>query len=468
VVTGSDPPKTDPDLGAPVSRPSSLLLRLIVSAIIALTVSLAMVGLAVDRGYRAASIDALQERLNSTVFLLLATLELDAEGQPMMSDRLAEPRLEQPGSGLYAGAVTSSGDWQSASLTGVLDTPSPGMAPRGQTRFSGPENGLGPSYLLMGLGWEQPDGEIIDLTLWAAEDRARYESQIAAFRSDLWRWLVVAALLLTVVQAIILWLGLKPLRRVAAEVAEIEAGECDGLSQTYPRELQPLTANLNTLLASERNNAARYRQALADLAHALKTPLAVLKARMDSGELIETNAIEEELERMDRLIRRQLERAARSTQRAIHKPLKVFPVLERLAHSLERLYRDKSVSIEVSGDPSITLRIDERDLLELAGNLLDNAAKYGRGKISLTVSAWAPGSRQSGVEIRVDDDGRGLDQEVFCQLLRRGARGDEQAEGQGLGLAISRQLVEAYGGELSCSPSATLGGASFAVRFPPQ
>jgi len=467
VDTDSGPPKTDPGVSAPVDRPSSLLLRLIVSATLALTLSLAMVGLAVDRGYRAASMDALQERLNSTVFLLLSTLELSAEGQPMMSDRLAEPRLEQPGSGLYAGALTPAGRWQSTSMTGVLNSPSPNVLPRGQTHFVGPEQGLGASYLSMGLGWEQPDGEIVDLTLWAAEDRARYEAQVAAFRSDLWGWLGFAALLLTGVQGLILLLSLRPLRQVASEVAEIETGEREQLSLSYPKELQPLTVNLNALLASERSNAAHYRQALADLAHALKTPLAVLKARLESGESIQTDTVGEELARMDRLIRRQLERAARSTQRTINKPVEVFPVLERLSQSLERLYSDKSVTIQVSGEQALSLRIDERDLLELCGNLLDNAAKYGHGEIQVRLSSLK-GSRMPGVEIRVDDNGPGLDGQLFSRLLARGARGDEQAEGQGLGLAIAHQLAQAYGGELLCGPSATLGGASIAVRFPPR
>ncbi len=466
--TGLDPPETDPEVRAKASRSSSLLLRLIFSALIALTVSLAMVGLAVDRGYRAASMDALQERLNSTTFLLLSTLEISDEGHPMTSDRLAEPRLEQPGSGLYAGVLTPSGAWQSASMTGVLETPSVRSVPRGQTRFVEPGEGVAYFSLAMGLGWEKADGEIIDLTLWAAEDRGRYQAQIAAFRSDLWGWLGFAALLLAAVQSMILLLSLRPLRKVAAEVAEIEAGEREGLSPSYPTELQPLTANLNALLASERNSVAHYRRALSDLAHALKTPLAVLKVRLESGESVQTKTVEEELARMDRLIRRQLERAARSTQRTINKPVDVFPVLERLSQSLERLYRARPVTIQVSGDRALTLRIDERDLLELCGNLLDNAAKYGDGQMQVRLSAWAAGSRHPGVEIRIDDDGPGLDREVFSRLLERGARGDERAEGQGLGLAIARQLVEAYGGELLCESSTTLGGASVIVRFPPR
>jgi two-component system sensor histidine kinase PhoQ len=183
---------------------------------------------------------------------------------------------------------------------------------------------------------------------------------------------------------------------------------------------------------------------------------------------MQTEAAGEELARMERLIRRQLERAARSTRRTINQPVTVLPVLERLSQSLVRLYRDKTVAIEVGGDETLTLRIDERDLLELCGNLLDNAAKYGQKRVQANVAVWTAGARQPGVEIRVDDDGPGLEEHTFSSLLERGVRGDEQAEGQGLGLAIARQLVEAYGGQLLCEPSATLGGASIAARFPPR
>ncbi|MFW6341238.1 MAG: ATP-binding protein [Wenzhouxiangella sp.] len=468
VATGSGLPGSEPGAAPVRSRPPSLLLRLTVSAAIALSVSLALVGLAVDRGYRAASADALQERLSSTVFLLLSTLDLTPAGQPRMSDRLAEPRLEQPGAGLYAGAITAAGAWQSASLTGVLDAPKPEPLPRGRERFAGPDSQARFFSFAMGLGWELPDGEIIELTLWAAEDPARYRAQVAAFRADLWRWLGVAAVLLIVVQGLILLLSLRPLRRVALEVGQIEAGERERLSTTYPRELAPLTANLNALLASERSNATHYRQALADLAHALKTPLAVMKARLEAGETVEPPAAMEELARMERLIKRQLERAARSTRRTLNQPVAVGPLLQRLGESLQRLYRDKAVVIDVRGDGAVTLRIDERDLMELCGNLLDNAAKYGSGRVLAEVRTGPAGAREAGVEIRIEDNGPGLDPATFARLLERGARGDEQAEGQGLGLAIARQLVEAYAGQIACEASATLGGCAIVVRFPPR
>jgi len=433
-----------------------------------LSLSLVLVGLAVDRGYRAASTDALQERLRSTVFLVLSTLDLRSDGRPVVSDRLADPRLAQPGSGLYAGAISASGVWQAPSLTGVLAAPDLQRLGQGSERFVGPESAQRFFSFSLGLGWEQPDGAIIPLTLWAAEDPERYQAQVQAFRSDLWRWLGVAAVLIIGVQALILVLSLRPLRRVGHEVSLIESGEREQLSSDYPRELQPLTASLNALLTSERNNARHYRQALADLAHALKTPLAVMKTRLDTDHALDPAAAMDELTRMERLIRRQLERAASSTRRTLNQPIAVLPILRRLGDSVERLYRDKIVTLEMRGDPALTLRIDERDLMELSGNLLDNAAKYGEGRLLVEVLPGPGGPRQAGLDIRIEDDGPGLCEQTFSALLERGARGDEQAEGQGLGLSIARQLAESYGGHLSCETSARLGGAAIVIRFPPR
>jgi len=261
----------------------SLLLRLLFGAGLALLIALSLIALAVDRGFRGAAESALQERLESVVFLILSTIDVDQNGQPVIAESLAEPRLDQPGSGLNAGAMTPFGVWESPSLVGVVRPPRARLIERGTELFRGPaEDGTWFVYAI-GLGWEQADGEIIDLTIWAAEDPRRLQMTIGGFREDLYRWLLLAAALVIAAQLLILVLLLRPLRQVAQEVAAIEGGHQESLAGRYPRELQPLTVNLNALLATERNNATHYRQALADLAHALKTPLAVMRARLESG-----------------------------------------------------------------------------------------------------------------------------------------------------------------------------------------
>lgn len=438
-----------------------------IGAILALLIALLLIALAVDRGFRAAAETAQQERLESVVFLILSTLEMNPEGTPSVADSLAEPRLTQPGSGLYAGAVTSEGQWRTSSLVGVVDPPQQALIGRNTERFAEPDKGQSWYRYAVGLGWEQPDGEIIDLTIWAAEDPARLRRTLTGFRGDLYRWMLLATGLVIAAQLVILLLLLRPLRQVSQEVSDIESGKKAALDGRYPRELQPLTANLNALLATERDNASHYRQALADLAHALKTPLAVLRARLESDQDKLRPELEDALTDMDLMIRRQLERAARSTRRTLNQPVAVVPIVQRLADSLTRLYATEQVEFIVDGPADLTLRIDERDLMELCGNVMDNAAKYGAGQVVVTVSAGQSGTRDSGVIVVIEDNGAGIAPDHFEQVLMRGVRGDEQREGQGLGLAIARQLIEAYGGTLELVDSST-GGSALQITFPPR
>ena len=458
-----------------VTRAPSLILQLMLGACLALVLSLSLIALAVDRGFRGAAEEALQERLESVVFLLLSTLEVDALGRPDVADSLAEPRLSQPGSGLAAGALTRSGAWQSSSLMGETDPPPRDLLARNSERILAPTDDHPWYRYAVGFGWEQPDGQIIDLTIWAAEDPARLRRTLAGFRGDLYRWMLLSAGLLILAQLIILLLVLRPLRRVADEVSEVESGQKTALDGRYPRELQPLTANLNALLATERSNATHYRQALADLAHALKTPLAVLRARLESagrnGEGSDATGagadLDETLSDMELILRRQLERAARSTRRTLNTPIAVLPVVQRLASSLSRLYAEKAVAFEVDGEEDLSLRIDERDLMELCGNLMENAAKYGHGRVAVKVEAGLSGPRSPGIALHIEDNGPGIAEARFEALLLRGVRGDQQGEGQGLGLAIARQLIEAYGGTIHLGRS-PLGGAALKVTFPPR
>lgn len=443
----------------------SLLIRLMIGAVLALVLALMLIALAVDRGFRSAAESALAERLESVVFLILSTTNVDEQGRPIVDESLAEPRLEQPGSGLHAGALTPVGEWRSPSLVGVTDPPDYRLLERGRELFQGPETGGRWHVFAMGLGWEQADGQIVDLTIWAAEDPARFRSTVSGFRGDLWRWMMLAAALLIGAQIAILVMLLKPLRGVAQDVADIEAGRAERLSGQYPRELQPLTANLNALLETERSNATHYRQALADLAHALKTPLAVIRARLDGDSPPDRAELADALDDMDRLLRRQLERAARSTRRTLYQPVSVVPLLKRLADSLTRLYAADDVQFELQGPNDLSARIDERDLMEICGNLMENAAKYGGGRVRVSVHPGPSGTRHAGLSIVIDDDGPGFPDSRLADLLQRGVRADERREGQGLGLAIAAQLIEAYDGRLEQVPS-ELGGAALRIHFP--
>lgn len=446
-------------------KPPSLLLRLSLSALVVVLLALGLIGLSVDRAFRAAEESALRERLESAVFAVLAGLEVDSEGVVEWAGAPADSLLTQPESGLYAGVYTGEDAWLSPSTLGVEMPIKEVPIARGSDRFEVAEPGR-PWYVYrLGLGWETGAGEVVDLTVWAAEDRARLEQAMASFRGDLWRWLGLAALVLVFAQLVLLFQPLQILRRVAAEVGEIEIGAREQLGGRYPRELTPLTENLNALLKTERANAEQYSRALGDLAHSLKTPLAVLNSQLDTGRSVGRAELREAVGQMQARIRSELDRAARSGRRTMLPPLSVAPAADRVVRTLRKLYPD--VQFESRVPASLRANVAERDLLEILGNLLENAAKYGHGQVQAGFEAHSSSGRRSGLRITIDDDGPGMDEQRFGEMLKRGVRGDEIAEGQGLGLSIVQRIVESYHGRIR-SGSSPLGGLRVEVELKPS
>lgn len=446
-------------------KPPSLLFRLSLSALVVVLLALGLIGLSVERAFRASEESALRERLESAVFAVLAGLEVDATGSVAWAGAPADSLLTRPASGLYAGIYTREDRWLSPSTLGV-DMPVEKMTiARGADRFQAADAGQPWFIYRLGLGWETESGEIVDVEVWAAEDGTRLDQAMASFRGDLWRWLGLAALVLVVAQLVLLFQPLQILRRVAGEVRDIESGHRDHLSGLYPRELSPLTENLNALLKTERANVEQYHRALGDLAHSLKTPLAVINSQLDAGERIGVAELRETVGQMQARIRSELDRAARSGRRTMLPPLTVAPVVERVVRTLRKLYPD--MEFKVSAPASLRANVAERDLLEVLGNLLENAAKYGRSQVHAIFDAHSSSGRRSGLRLRVDDDGPGVNAERFAEMLQRGMRGDERAEGQGLGLSIVQGIVESYHGEIRPQVS-PLGGLRVEVTLKPS
>lgn len=449
----------------PAQRTPSLLFRLSASALVVVVLALSLIGLVVDRAFRAAEETALKERLEAGMFAVLSGLEVSSSGRLDWAGAPAESLLTQPQSGLYAGVRTAADQWLSPSTLGVEIALSSLPLERGEERFSVPGDDADWFVYRRGLGWEVLDDGIVDLVVWVAEDRSRIASSVASFRRDLWRWLALAAAVLVIAQFVLLWQPLLVLRRVAGEVRRVESGQQDRLSGVYPRELTPLTENLNALLMTERANAEQYSRALGDLAHALKTPLAVLNSQADAGQSLDAEEIRETVAQMQARIRAELDRAARSGRRTMLAPIAPAPVVERIVRSLVKLY--PAVRFDVDVPSELRASIVERDLYELLGNLLENAAKYGGGRVRVSCRNASHGGRRPGLLIRVEDDGKGLSPEIFQRMLQRGVRGDERADGHGLGLAIVQRLAESYHGRIEAARSA-LGGLSVEVELRPE
>ncbi|MFZ0788783.1 MAG: ATP-binding protein [Chromatiaceae bacterium] len=442
----------------------SLRARLVLSVALILATFLLLTSVALERAFADAARSAREERLLAQLYLLMAAAEVQ-DGRLVMPPSLAEPRLDYPGSGLSARIFDARGTaaWESRSAIDTTQPSSVKLAP-GERRFMRQDMHGGTGYLVGAFGVSWLTGDIpLGYTFAVAEDLTAMRREVTQFRLGLWRWLGAMALLMLVALVITLRWGLRPLRRVAAEVSAVESGRQERLRGDYPTELRALTDNLNALLAQERARQQRLDHALGDLAHSLKTPLAVMEGAIVDSQDVDAKGVEllrEQLARVRTIVEYQLQRARLGAVHAgkLAPSVPVRRAVERLAASLAKVYAEKGVAVELEIDQDLIFRGAESDLMEMLGNLLDNAYKWARTRVGVAASA-GPG----GLEIRVEDDGPGIGA-AAGQLMERGFRADEKAPGHGLGLAVVREICSAYGGTLEIGHG-PLGGAEVRLAF---
>jgi two-component system sensor histidine kinase PhoQ len=439
--------------------------RLLLAATLVLGAFLGLTGLALDKAFRSASEEALQARLLSSVYALLAAAEEDEAGRLRMPRVLTDPRFNRTESGLYAQVQGRQASylWQSPSCVGqklmFLQQTQPGEARFEQFTLDG-EATMGLSF---GVVWEDFQGRELHYVLAVAEDLKPLQEQVAAFRDTLFLWLGGAALLLLLAQGWVLRWGLHPLREVAQALIEIESGREDQLKGDYPKELSRLTSNINSLIRHAQARQQRYRDSLGDLAHSLKTPLAVLQGitESDSDNPHTTRKVlNEQVQRMNQIVSHQLQRAAASGRAVLTQSLALRPLVQRIASSLDKVYREKQIKWELDIAAALHFRGDEGDLMELLGNLMENACKYGNGHIRIVARS------DEELHLRVEDNGEGIPEHQVKAVLQRGHRADQQQPGQGIGLSIAADIASAYGGRIEILQGKRLGGAAVHVHLP--
>lgn len=440
----------------------ALTTRLLIAASVVLIAFLGLTGLALDRAFRDSALSAVRDRLQAHVYMLLGAASVDPEQGLIMPLALPEARLLVPDSGLYALISDHEGDilWRSESLLGLRLLPLPAPPGDGATRFESHRTRDNQELLLNGFTviWETSPDQYRRYTFWVAESARYFAREVESFRLSLWLWLLGAAGMLLIVQVLVVRWTLRPLRQVAREIRDIETGHRELLSGQYPQELQPLTHNLNQLVREGRAQLERYRNALGDLAHSLKTPLAVLRSVTEKPVPTEElrSLLQTQLERMNQTVDYQLQRAAASGRATLRAPLHVAVTARKVRDSLLKVYADKPLDFTLKAEPALRFQGDEGDLLEILGNLADNACKWADQQLSL--SLWGDASGATLV-ILIEDDGPGIPVDQRQRLLGRGQRGDPQTPGHGIGLAVVRNLVEeVYHGRLLIDDSA-LGGA---------
>ena len=437
----------------------SITRRLLASNLLVLAGFLGLAGVALDRAYRNSVETAARNQLQAHVYTLLSAASEDERGRMRLPEHIAAPAFNRTDSGLYAEVGGEDGryHWRSASLLGHGE----GLLTRrrpGETDF----RVAGDLALFdQGIAWEDDYGDPIPYSITVAMDKRSLQAQQDDFRNTLWGWLGGVAAMLLLVQLLLARWGLGPLREMGQALRRIEAGEARRIEGPVASELKGLTDNLNALIEQNRLRQERVRNSLADLAHSMKTPLAVLRgAAGQSEDAVLRRQVDEQTERIDQMVSYQRQRAAVAGTVAITRPVTLAPIIGRLCAGLDKVHHDRGLAHELQVPAEIAVGADQGDLFELFGNLLENAYRHCRARVRVSATVT-----DGELAVDIEDDGAGFTRADIPRLLKRGERADQVHRGEGIGLAVANEIVAQYQGRLEIRESA-LGGADVRIRIP--
>lgn len=438
---------------------ASLKVRFLLVTTLLLALFAVSTGWILRQSFDTALRDHALEQLKLHVYTLLSVAEY-RNGKLQVPQLLAEPRFNQLQSGLVA-QITSAGKpvWRSQSYIGMSKMADPLVVP-GQWHFDETEVQKQRYFrLVFTVLWEHRKKETpFSFMVW--ESDLPYQAQIRGFETTLWQWLggLLGAWVLLVL-LLLIW-GFRPFARLADAVRAVEQGERPAIEGRYPLEVQPVVHNFNRLLAHERTQRERYQHSLGDLAHSLKTPLAVMRGLDLADHARSEPVLQQQIARMDEIISYQLRRAMTAAPALQVSGVPLDQVVPKLAAALQKVYADKQPQFRWHWPEQTRIPLEEGDAFELLGNLLDNACKHGAGQVQLTA-----GQEADRFWLSVENDGPDIPAGERERMLQRGVRRDEQSPGQGIGLAVVKDIVAAYGGTLGVGSSA-LGGPVFEIRLP--
>ena len=437
----------------------SLQGRLAVGLVVTVLVLFSAQWLVVNVSLRKLTEEYFASRLTHNAEGLLAGIVFDTDQRPVVDVERADPIFKRPFSGHYYEVISEGFVVRSRSLLDHLLDVKP--VPAGQytlTRTQGPER----QPLIMLVAGYEKRGRL--LTIAVAEDYSPIEGEFGVFQ---WRYVLITCAVLVGLIALQMWVvqrGLRPLEQVRDDLRRLERGEIQELAGKVPAEVVPLVLEINRLITILGDRLERSRNALGNLAHALKTPLTALDQLLNSDELRAHPQLQTQLREQSGMIGsfilRELKRARLAGAATPGGRFDVRQELPLLLSALKQIYRDKNLEVEWTIPPGLAYPAEREDMLELFGNLLDNACKWATSKVVFTV-AGGPG-----LSFSIEDNGPGAPEEKLEQLSARGVRLDESVGGYGLGLSIAREIVEYYRGEMGFDRSPNLGGFRVWVRLP--
>jgi signal transduction histidine kinase len=436
---------------------NSLERRLQVWLAITLLLLMGLLWIVGNQSIRALTEDFVVSRLEHDAESMLAALDFD-RGSTRVRWRRINQIYSQPLSGHYY--VILLGDEEPVFSRSLwdhsLDIPMLAPGESRQMRSMGPD---GQQLLLLVQGFRKQDRE---LTLAVGEDMTLIKARRDRFKREFGMFALVGVLGLLLLQSVVIRRAFKRLQPLREDIKRLEQGEAGSLSEDVPSEILPLVREFNNLVQLLAQRLKRSRNALGNLTHALKGPLNILMQYFDGleqGGGPQPGEAKAQAERIGQLMDRELRRARLAGSGLQSRRFNPQQELPDLVGLLKQMYPDKSLDIQWRVAESIAPFGDREDMLELLGNLLDNACKWAASEIICEFDG------DTEIEIIVSDDGQGISDDELGSLAERGVRLDEATEGHGLGLAIARDIVDLYGGELTFSRSAELGGLQVAVRL---
>lgn len=450
-----------------MSNNYSLSIRLQWIVAVLLVISLGLIGLVLDQTYQRSVKQEEREQLSLFFHSLLAETDCCAEGL-RMPGVLRLPGLNQRDSGLYAKVLNDQGVsvWQSASAESVsyaLERLSITMPVRGEQTVVRVNEGFEEPVLVasytVGLGGQL---DIKDYTFVLVHSVLPMARKMSLYRQNLWGWLAGCAIFLMVLQGLVLRWVLSPLRKVVADLYAIQDGMADQLPIDYPQELLRLTGTINELVDHEKRQRQRHRNSLADLAHSMKTPLAVLRSFAEGKQQQQASDMVEEVQRLDDMVSYQLQRAVIGGRKTIAAPVNVLDIAQMLKRTLDKVYLDKGVECSISIPEEDCFYGEKNDIFEILGNLIENAYKYTNSWVKVYSITDDVQRAKRLLAVIIEDDGPGIPDERKAQILSRGARLDTCEPGQGIGLAMVADVIDSYGGKITIE-SNTIGGARFVI-----
>ncbi|MFC3096018.1 GHKL domain-containing protein [Alteromonas sediminis] len=427
----------------------SLRARSVLIAVVALLLFTPAAIFTLDEAYKASLTQATLQQLKLNSLMLISEFEFDNEA-PSMPVSVRDEQLNLTDSGVY-GYIKWQGElvWRSSSSLSIPVPLLPSPPQTGSEQFS-EQDGL--FIYIFTAEFAHSEG-FSPVHFYVVYDKSSFDQERESFLKALWQGLLLLDALLLLSLLLGIKFLLKPLNRLNREIAAASDGTKGLVSSDYPIEITPLSSSINQLITHEKQQRERYKNSLSDLAHSLKTPLTVAK-----GEAGSLPQLIQPLNEIESIIQRQLKRAA--TQKpGWHAPIPVKAIAQQLLSAMAKVHAEQNLTLINNIADGFTLPMESTDLMEVLGNVLDNACKAANTQVSI-YSEDTSATR----DVIIEDDGPGIKEQDKQTLLTRGKRLDTYQEGQGIGMAVVSDIMASYGGRLAIESSAS-GGASIRLSF---